>query len=149
MSSGGGGGGSSISKDNCPSGDSSPSYYDGNCGSVVKVGTTNVATTSSSTVTPSGLLGTFFSAKAFEGIDFSPNKALPQKVYAEINFFAKKIMDIIAKKNISKEKTNLYYTALSSYFSKKAQLSDNTKSKRIYTALANRFLFLQKQFNGR
>jgi hypothetical protein len=31
-STGGGGGGSSVSKDNCPNGDYSASYYDGTCG---------------------------------------------------------------------------------------------------------------------
>ncbi len=51
ISGGGGGGGGWVNKDNCPSGDYSPSYYDGMCGIKSGTSTGSVSENTKSNVT--------------------------------------------------------------------------------------------------
>lgn len=141
---GGGGGGGGPRLDNCPNGDTSPSYYDGIC---EKVSTQNVSTSSS--ITPqktSAVRSGFLSNNTIvAGYDFTANKRIPQKVAAELNFFITKLMKILdAKAGQNEAKKKQYYQAVNIYIANRAQQTFDAREKRIMEYLRTRLVIASK-----
>lgn len=143
VSSGGGGGGGPR-LDNCPNGDTSPSYYDGIC---EKVSTQNTPALSSiapqkTSVVRSGFLS---NNMIVAGYDFTANKRIPQKVAAELNFFITKLMKILdAKAGQNEAKKKQYYQAVNIYIANRAQQTSDAREKRIMEYLRTRLVVATK-----
>ncbi len=126
--SGGGGGGGSVSKDDCPSGDNSPSYYDRTCG------TSTNATASGSVVTGTGKQNVTFTSDLGSIID--TNGTVSKERFEQ---FVQDIRYKVYVKNLNNSVRILSFSSMNRYLDTQIGLTDNAKRKAILSTLKVRF----------
>jgi len=127
--------------DNCPNGDTSPSYYDRSCGAA----SSQSISTSGSTISSVQGSGLFATNPIVASFDFASNKKIPQKVAAELNFFLSKITKTLdAKAGKSQIKKKQYYQALNVYLANLASQTFDAREKRIMGYLSDRLVVVSK-----
>lgn len=129
--SGGGGGGSILLKDNCPSGDYSPSYYDRICGT--KPATAS-GTTSSSTSTGSGKQNVTFSSEV-DGVIAANGQISREK----FDSYVKEIRYRVYTRTLSNTQRITAFTSMNRYIDTQSALLSDTNKKAVLSALKVRF----------
>lgn len=129
VSSGGGGGGGSLSRDTCPMGDYSNSYYDGTCG--VKPVT---SVTSPTTTTGSGKQNVTFTSNIDSII--ATDGTISQEKFEQ---FIADIQYRVYTRTLNNSSRIMSFTTMNRYIDTQIGLTESTTKKTILTALKNRF----------
>lgn len=126
--SGGGGGGGSVSKDNCPYGDYSPSYYDGTCGN-------NTSTTASgSTVTGTGKQNVTFTSDISSVVN--ADGTVSQE---KLDAFIKNIQEKIYLRSFNNTTRIMAFTSMNRYIDVQMQVLSDSNKLRVLKILKTRF----------
>ncbi|MDD4151956.1 MAG: hypothetical protein PHR68_05045, partial [Candidatus Gracilibacteria bacterium] len=137
VSSGGGGGGG-ISRDNCPSGDLSPSYYDKTC--LAKTNSITGTTNLSSTGIVKNPISQIIINNGYEKkyIKYNGFKILDIKNYSSSQTFRKQAFEVVKSKTISKTNKTEYINRLNALLEAKFALdTDETMDS---LSLKNRYI---------
>jgi len=135
-SSSGGGGGGSLSKDYCPSGDTSPSYYDGTCGTK--------PVTSATTVTFTGTTKENSKQNTKQNVTFTNEinsvVATSGTVSQEkLDQYIKDIQYRVYTRTLSNPERILAFSSMNRYIDRQSELTADTAKKTVLTALKNGF----------